>query len=184
MKRWLGITILAMFAQGWDNASAQSRGAIELGLDGGVGMAIIENATFIAVGFPAQGLRIGWFAGDRIEIEPSVGYYRYSSREDPEYQFFTGDREEEVGTADLALSFHLGEAENAGRAFVKGGGLVLFTEDASQFGPEVGLGWKHRFDESHWALRIELAVGRTFDSDELEGAWLPSLTFGFSHFSR
>lgn len=187
MNRWLGIAILAIVAQAPGVAVAQSRGDIELGLDGGMGMTIYEHRTFITVGIPAQDLRFGWFVTDRVEMEPSIAYQRIDTRTEttelisfPPYRYqLRGESIEWAGSAQLALSYHVGEPGAPGRAFVTGGGLLQFSKGStSLLGAEVGGGWKQRIDP-HWALRAGLTVGRIFKSGA--GAWLPEIRFGFSH---
>jgi len=185
MKLRMLVLAAALWLFAGVDAQAQSTGALEMGLDGGVTLQIVDDShrTLADVSFPIPALRVGYFLTDRVEMEPRVAYQRARIDNDA---FDSGEAQtSQSGLAGLALAYHGGEPGHS-RFFIAGGAIALFaggTTAENHWGAEVGFGYKASL-APRWAARLELSVIRTFGNDAFPAAWMPSLTVGFSHLSH
>ena len=77
------LAALAPAAAGAQAAGAQAAAPlppIELGVDGSFGAAFSDDATVVGLGVPNTRVRAGFFLGDRVALEPSVGLQAARSR--------------------------------------------------------------------------------------------------------
>jgi len=176
MRSFRGMLVLAALSLG-GAATAAAQRPIELGIDAGVQFDLDDPKTTV-IALPIQGLRIGFFLGDRVSLEPSVAFnYIKPSGED---SFST------LGL-DASLLYHLSAATDQSRLYIRpvaglsrvsGGG-----ETFSQFNIGGGLGVKIPAAD-RLALRLEANLRHGLESDDLPSGTALGLTIGFSFLTR
>jgi hypothetical protein len=149
----------------------------ELGLDLGFSYDI-NSPTIFQLMVPTSVLRVGFAAGQRIEVEPQVSL-----------QYFKVEDNDALTSLDavLGILYRLSGEGSPSSWYVRPFGGIMYVDaggsSATQFQLGGGIGVKlHRGDRFAW--RIEGNFGHAFETDDFLGRDVIALTFGFSYFTR
>lgn len=160
------------------DARVSSRLPVELGVDVGVAIGIPDDGeTSISIGLPAQRFRVGFFASERVSIEPSLGidFVNVSDVTLTTISFHTG------------FLYHFSSQRNKPRGYFQIGGgldyLNLEGFDAIQFSVGGGIGGKFPVG-SQFAVRLEADYLRAFENDDVAAGNVILGFLGFSFFTN
>jgi hypothetical protein len=172
----LGAIALAL-AAGDASAQRSSRGdgAVELGIDGAI-LFQLDDPTTTVVSIPVQDFRVGFFVGDRLEVEPRLSLTSVHSQGDS-FSAYTL----ELGVLLLPNGDRVGNGFYL-RPFIGTNGVSASGAGSDNQGyAGGGLGIKIPFADRRLATRLEANYTRGFGSG---GGNAIGLLFGLSFFTR
>lgn len=182
----LSITLLALTLISAPPARAQGTGSAELGIDMAFALTMFDDVdTFFgsfspdnafSLALPMQSARIGIYASDRVQIEPSLGFQLVSQ----------GGESVHVLQLGLDALFGLSGNQGGSTPFVSfGGGMVSVGNGSSttQANIRAGVGVKVPAGD-RFAVRLHALGGRAFETDEAYGTWEIGGRVGVSYFTK
>ena len=195
-KRFLrsGVGALLLLALSAAPLTAQTKGAIEIGVENGLavsttqditdnGTVLSEGQTDVIVDFPLLFWHVGFFASDRISIEPGFGlsYSNYGGAEGGSYTIFNFSTDV-LYNLPSNLFFHAGGLFTYSRVGFEGAD----SESAGQFNLGAGLGYRIRLIGDQVKFRIGARYYYSFEnaSDGLPSAHSFLATIGLSVFTK
>ncbi len=157
--------------------SAQA-GAVELGIDSGVTVHLSDGADDqTSVCLPCQRFRVGIFASDWFQLEPSVAL-NVLSRGGETIMAFDGG---------MSFVLHTSGDPRGPRPFLRVGGTIAVVDlgegSFAQFGVGGGLGIKAPIGE-RLAVRLEGVSEYGFESDDVVASFGLGGLIGISFFTR
>lgn len=170
------VAVLAMSS----SARAQKESPIELGLDAAFSYGM-DSPHVTTVSIPIQRLRVGFFVSPTVSIEPAFGLSHSSESGDSFTQF-------DVGAGAL---FHFNSSRSEMQPYVRPfvdvvhttvgfvGGSGGFTATSLGAGVGTKIPIANRF-----AWRLEAALARTLEHDNVKAANQLSAFVGFSFFTH
>ncbi len=159
-------------------ATSAQAGAVELGIDSGVIVHLndgVDNLTSICL--PCQRFRVGIFASDWFQFEPSVALSVLSS----------GGETITAFDGRVSFVFHFSSDPLGTRPFLRVGGTIAVVDlgegSSAQFGVGGGLGLKAPIGE-RLAVRLEGVSEYGFESDDVVASLGLGGLLGISFFTR
>jgi hypothetical protein len=164
-------------------ASAQNRGSVELGVDGRIGVSIIDaqdsffepdNLTTVAI--PNQSLRVGAFVSNTVQVGPSLSLVVLSQGGESLLALDLG--------LDVTYNFR---SDRSGPIPFLQGGVAFSTLSNGGSHTQFRLGGSGGIKlpaGDQFAVRLEAGVNRAFETDDMFGMWNIFGGFGFSFFTR
>jgi hypothetical protein len=131
---------------------------IEYGIDAGATFGL-DDPNITEIDIPARHFRVGWFANDRVSLEPQLGLHSESG----------GATDVTVYTFDLGLLWHFGIGRPYAGLFTRPFiGVSGFSNGTSESDPHVGIGvgMKWPFANRRFAARGEVNYAHEFADPE------------------
>ena len=155
---------------------AQSQGSVEFGLDGGITLlSTDDDDNLLTIDIPVQSFRVGFLITESFEIEPSLGLVSYS---------YSGHTHSLMNlNIDAAYNFVSGTGPSI--PFVAGGirlSTVSNSTPGSQLGFGASAGAKIQAGDRLF-VRLEFAIDRYLESDELSAEWRFAGLIGISFYT-
>ena len=155
----------------------QAQKPVELGIDGGFQFELNDPKT-TSFHLPTGLFRVGFFASDRISVEPSVAF---------NWVKVSGDDAATTLQARLGLLYHFGTDAARSRVFVEPIAGITYVNfgsgSASQFQLGGGIGVKLP-SPNRLGLRLQALYAHGFETDDFSKTDVIAFLFGISFYTK
>lgn len=176
MRMRATLSAFALIAVAATTVEAQQQNPIEVGIDGQISFGLDDQGTEIAI--PARKVRAGFMINPAMTIEPSLGFYRFS----------TENASSSQTDIDVSLLYHFSTIRTANQFYVRP--VIGFRRASAEIGDVGGSSTDMNIGVAG-GLKMPLMdrVGARFEAEFRNYMSDPSvsalaLNFGLSYFTR